>query len=209
MATTTDIEKLQDTGDLFALLTLFFLVEPKKILLKQLLAAEAKKPESRIDHGLDLIRRDIEKNANRLDAYQGDLAVEFARLFLGPQNPVAVPYASFYLSEARQLMTDITLWVRQEYLDAGMAAKELHRIPDDHIALELEFVAWLAREGAACLERGEIAAATEFAERLQRFSQQHLEKWLPLFAEKILENSKSDFFRGAAIALQGAVKLLD
>ncbi|MFN3406991.1 MAG: molecular chaperone TorD family protein [Caldimicrobium sp.] len=36
-----------------------------------------------------------------------------------------MPYASFYLSESRSLMTEETIDIRRRYLEAGMAVKDL------------------------------------------------------------------------------------
>ncbi|OGQ97896.1 MAG: hypothetical protein A2505_05190 [Deltaproteobacteria bacterium RIFOXYD12_FULL_55_16] len=198
-----DIEEVRGVGDLFSLLRLIFMAEPSKELLEQLLKIETTEPENDIDRGLELMRRDVQKNRNQLDEYLEELAVEFARLFLGPQNPVAIPFASFYLSETRQLMTEVTIEVRRQYLEAGMAVKNLYQIPDDHLAIELEFAAWLADETAKNLKKGDTGMASESGARLESFLQEHLAKWLPLFADRLSAGTKSDFYQGAAMALKG------
>lgn len=53
-----------------------------------------------------------------------DLEVEFTRLTIGPLEIPAMPYASFYLSPSRSLMTDETLDVRRRYLEAGLGIKQ-------------------------------------------------------------------------------------
>ena len=45
-------------------------------------------------------------------------------------------------------MTEETLVVRALYLNAGMVVQNLHRVPDDHLGIELEFLYWLTQQAA-------------------------------------------------------------
>lgn len=200
-------ESLQEFRDLCSMLRLILLSEPGGELLTRLLVIELVEPNDDIERGLAMLCGEVRKNQDRLPGYREDRGVEFARLFLGPQHPAAVPYASFYLSETRQLMTEITIQVRGYYLDAGMAVTGLHRVPDDHIALELEFMAYLADEGVRNLESGDAVAASAAVARLENFYHVHLTKWVPLFADRVQEGAESDFYRGTALALKGVVAL--
>ena len=202
-----DQESYMEFRDLCRLLRLILVSEPGEELLTRLLAIEALEPEDDIDRGLGMICKEVRENRDRLSLYQEERTVEFAGLFLGPQHPAAVPFASFYLSETKQLMSEITIQVRKYYLDASMAAKELHRVPDDHIALELEFMAWLADEAARNLKKGDAGMAAKAGTRLEIFQREHLVKWAPLFADRLSAGAQSDFYRGAALALKGVVAM--
>jgi len=202
-----DKESLQEFRDLCSMLRLILVSEPGEELLARLLTIKVVEPENDIERGLAMICEDVQKNSDRFPLYREERGVEFARLFLGPQHPAAVPFASFYLSETKQLMTDITIQVRRYYLDADMAVTGLHRVPDDHIALELEFLTYLADEAVKNLEKDDAVAASEASVRLGSFHQEHLAKWVPLLADRIYENAESDFYRGAALALKGLVSL--
>lgn len=200
-----DIEEVREIGDLFSLLRLIFMTEPSKELLEELLKIETMKQENYIDCGLDLMRREVQKNQNQLDRYMEELAVEFARLFLGPQNPAAIPFASFYLSETRQLMTEVTIEVRRQYLEAGMVVKNLHQIPDDHLAIELEFMAYLAATAVKALEEGDLQKAGDIKAQMEAFLKSHLALWAPQFADKVCQHANGDFYKGAAIMLKGVI----
>lgn len=202
-----DRENLLEFRDLCNMLRLILVSEPNIELLARLLAIEKLEPNDDIERGLAMLCEEVRNNQKRLPEYQEELGVEFARLFLGPQHPVAVPYSSFYLSETRQLMTETTIQVRQYYLDAGMAVMGLHRIPDDHIALELEFIAFLADELAKNLEKGDAGAVSAVGARLESFLHEHLAKWVPFFADQVHTNTKNDFYRGTILALKGAASL--
>lgn len=142
------------------------------------------------------------KNSHRLDQWIEDLSIEYARLFIGPRNPPAVPYASFYLSESHSLMTDETIKVRKTYLDAGMAVKELHSVPDDHIGIELEFVYSLTRKMLDLLEQGAREDAHHFFEIRSDFLNGHMASWVPCFLREVMESTSDDFYRGAALMLK-------
>jgi TorA maturation chaperone TorD len=102
-------------------------------------------------------------------------------------------------------MTEETISVRKKYLEAGIAAKYLHSIPDDHISTELEFLVLLAQEVVTLCEKGKRSDATQKYEAMNDFFSNHLALWAPTFAENIVENTNEDFFKGAALALRGLV----
>lgn len=207
MAIPIDRESLQELRDLCGMLRLILVGEPGGELLARFATIATPEPKDDIERGLAMLCREVRENQDCLSRYQEERGVEFARLFLGPRHPAAVPYASFYLSETRQLMTETTIQVRGYYLDAGMAVTGLHRVPDDHIALELEFMAFLAEEGVKGLENNKAEAASEAVKRLERFYHEHLAKWAPLFADRLYTGAESDFYRGAALALKGVAAL--
>ncbi|PIW88871.1 MAG: hypothetical protein COZ93_07985, partial [Nitrospirae bacterium CG_4_8_14_3_um_filter_44_28] len=103
------IDELREEFYLYNLLRQLFLKEPSKELIQNI--TEISIPpdtDGEIAYGLRLMADSVSKNKNRLDAWLEELAIEYAHLFIGPQNPPAVPYASFYLSESHSLMTDET-----------------------------------------------------------------------------------------------------
>jgi TorA maturation chaperone TorD len=119
------------------LLRQVFLKEPDRRLLEGIGKINLTSGEETERKGLKGMRDSVMQNENRLDEWTGQLSLEFARLFIGPAHPPAVPFASFYLSESHSLMTEETLEVRKQYLEAGLAVKNLYQMPDDHIAIEL------------------------------------------------------------------------
>jgi len=152
--------------------------------------------------GLATMVNSVRENSSRLDPWVEALALEFARLFIGPVDPPAVPYASFYLSESHSLMTEETLEVRRRYLQAGLAVKDLHRIPDDHVAMEAEFLYDLTRRAIQSLEEGKGEEASALLALREDFLKQHMIRWVPLFSERVIQSSREDFFKGAAALLQ-------
>lgn len=205
----TMIEKLKEERYIFNLLKHIFWAEPAKEFLRDIQNVDIIPEEDEIDRGLNLIIETVKSNNSRLDEYQNDLSLEFAMLFIGPQNPPAVPYASFYLSESHSLMTDETIDVRKQYLEAGMAVKELYSIPDDHIGIELEFIYYLTQKIIESFERGERAEASRLFEIRNDFLRGHMAAWVPSFADNVMNSTTEDFYKGAAFILNGIIKSRD
>lgn len=194
-------EELQGEIFLYNLLRGIFQSEPTREMIGALQALHLPQGEEPQAHGLMLMVSAAQQNGSRQDAWLEELAGESTRVFIGPLKPLVVPYASFYLSESRQLMTDETIEVRRRYLDAGMAIKELYKVPDDHIGIELEFLYYLASESASLLQQGRHAEATTFQVMKTDFISSHMALWVPRFAEQLAATTHEDFFKGAALLL--------
>jgi TorA maturation chaperone TorD len=155
----------------------------------------------------DALQRMREAIALRGDAPDAllDLEVEFTRLTIGPFEIPAMPYASFYLSPSRALMTEDTLDVRRRYLQAGVAVRELDHTPDDHLGVELEFLHFLTLQAAQAAERGDAAAHDRALARRAEFVREHAARWMPQFAEALSHATQDEVFRAAALLLQPVV----
>ena len=203
----TMIDELREELYLYNLLRQLFLKEPTKELINELAKIDPPdETDAEINYGLKLLIESIRKNEYRLDEWLEELALEYARLFIGPKNPPAVPYASFYLSESRSLMTDETIDVRKRYLEAGMAVKNLYSIPDDHIGIELEFIYYLTQKIIELFEQGQREDASRLFEMRSDFLSDHMASWLPFFADKVIKFTAEDFYKGAAFILRGIVE---
>lgn len=194
-------EETQGELYLYDLLRRLFLSEPTRELLGEIGALPVPPEGDLPTQGISLMIKTVQGNASRLDAWLEEVAVEYARLFIGPIKPLAVPYASFYLSESHQLMTDETIEVRGRYLEAGMALKELHSVPDDHIGIELEFLYHLTKEAFALLRQGGEGEAATLEAMKTDFLANHMAKWVPDFAEQVGSSTQQDLYKGAALML--------
>lgn len=119
---------------------------------------------------------------------------EATRLFEGPGQPAAPPFGSFYL-DGRQLMGPEALAVRRSYLAAGLLPDQAIHSPPDHLALELGFMAALARAGS----REALAASRGFLVG-------HLLNWIPLWRADVLAARPHPFFEGLSIFVQAVLE---
>lgn len=127
-----------------------------------------------------------------------ELMAEFTRLFIGPAEPPALPYASFYLSPSHTLMTSETLDVRARYLEAGVVVEQLNRIPDDHVGIELEFLYVLTSRALKSFLAGEVEAADAALAARSSFLEQHFARWAPELAERVRKATAEPLLQGAA-----------
>ena len=171
---------------------------------------------SRIRDGVALASAYIDQPANRQGEGLERLRWEFTRMFVGPEKLVAPPWESVYVSGERLLFQLHTLTVRQAYLKYGLLPERFLREADDHLALELEFMGHLSRLAEAYARRGREAgdSAEDVKGELNRvlkdqkaFLEQHLLKWVPLFAADVWQGAETDFYKGVAMILEGFVEL--
>ncbi len=137
-----------------------------------------------------------------------DLAREYARLFLvAGRSESAFPYESVYTSGERLLMQDARDAVVEIYRAEGLARSNQFDEPEDHIAFELEFMAYLCRRAGDALSGNDAAAASECCEKQRNFVKEHLGVWAPDFCGDVLRLAKLDFYKGAAQLTRGFIKL--
>ncbi|RMD70174.1 MAG: hypothetical protein D6819_04930 [Gammaproteobacteria bacterium] len=133
------------------------------------------------------------------------LAVEFTRLFRGIREGYGPPppYESLY-REGR-IMGQSTLDVMERYRQAGFGIIEPSAGPQDHLGVELRFMAML------CLEEMEAAGRDEGDEVQRRLAQQrdflisHLGAWLPHYRQVLVQACKKAFYREAVCLTEAFV----
>lgn len=126
-----------------------------------------------------------------------DLLVDYTRLFLGPIQAPALPYASVWLTADKQLYAEETAAVVAAYEACGFEVDESFRDLPDHIAAELEFLYLLLHRDYA------RAAGIETAESdpgARAWMMAHLARWTPAFFDAISAHAGTDFYRRLAEA---------
>jgi DMSO reductase family type II enzyme chaperone len=130
-----------------------------------------------------------------------DLAVEYARLFVGPQRVLAAPYGSVYLDEGRRVMGDSTLEVLEIYREAGLSLDPDFKELPDHIAAELEFMHYLTVKAVEAAAAGQGRTADEALHMRDEFLHTFLNRWVPGFCASIRAGTQNRFYRGLANCL--------
>lgn len=132
------------------------------------------------------------------DSQFGEVRRDYARLFIGPNRLLAPPWESVYRSSDHILFERQTLEVRRQYQRYQMPLQRTHVEPEDHIGLELRFVAHLSGLALFALERGDAALRSEAQNALAQFLSEHLLQWSPEFVERVLISANTAYYRGIA-----------
>lgn len=115
-----------------------------------------------------------------------ELAADYAAIYL-TYDYRASPYESVWLDEDGLCMQAPMFQVREIYRRFGLAAANWRLRADDHLVNELHFL--------ACLMRNEHPQALPEA---ARFLDEHLLRWLHLFARRVSARCATAFYAGAA-----------
>lgn len=118
----------------------------------------------------------------------------YTRLFIGPGKLAALPWESCYAAEGRMLFQQNALDVRAAYREQGFEPVCKNKIPDDHVSLEIGFLAELAER---------VSAGDEGAkEASERFLKKHLLQWLPAYACDLAQTNEG-FYPDAVSFIAG------
>ncbi|MFD1670804.1 anaerobic sulfite reductase subunit AsrA [Agrilactobacillus yilanensis] len=124
-----------------------------------------------------------------------DLASDYAKTFLGAgetKGNAAFPYESVYTSDEKLVLQAAWENVTKIYRANGLVmATEMADIKEDHIAMELKFMAHLCD-----VAEPDLAQQTTFLN-------EHLLNWTPQFLEDVQTYSRTNFYQGVALLTAG------
>ncbi len=201
MLSSAELEKLvSDRGSTYEFLARIYRAEVDQELLEQMarirLPAEVDLPE--ICEGYRMLSKYLEhRTANMLT----DLAVDYAKIFLGAgvAGSRTYPYESVYMSHDGLVMQDardqVLILYRQEGL--GRTGGDLNE-PEDHIALELEFMVYLCQKTTQALRDGSNGGALAYMRKQRDFLQEHLVRWVPAFCSDVQRLAREDLYKAVA-----------
>jgi TorA maturation chaperone TorD len=140
--------------------------------------------------------KDLKKR--NLEQARLELAVEYANLFLGVKGKPLHPSESVYVNEDHVMYQEARDRVQSIYWNAGVDKKKEYTEPEDHIAIELQFMEYLCRKTVEALEKDEEAEAIRYLRIQKDFLDVHLAKWVPKLTKDIMESADVDFYKGVA-----------
>jgi putative dimethyl sulfoxide reductase chaperone len=124
---------------------------------------------------------------------------EYQRLFVGPGLLIAPPWESYYRSKEQLLFEEWTYQIREQYHQFGLQSIKENNEPDDHLLLELEFMLYFSD---ACIVEKENEKIVELISVQIDFLEKHLTMWIPYFCQRLIENTNSQLYLGAAMLLE-------
>lgn len=140
------------------------------------------------------------KEADKRDLAQVEmeLAADYAGLFLGLWGKPLHPSESVYRSKGHLLIQESRDRVLKIYRMMGVDKVSKFTEPEDHIAIELQFMAYLCRKVFEILEQDNINAVVEYLNVQKDFLKKHLAVWIPQFCQDIIQSSARGFYKGIA-----------
>lgn len=161
-------------------------------------------PTACADEELEEGYRLLEESLKNISGdFLDDLAVDYARVFLSAgvaQGMAAFPYESVYTSKKRLMMQDARNSVAALYGAEGLKpGKDMFRAPEDHVGLELEFMAHLCEKSLAGDPLGE--------EQQRTFLKTHLLNWIYVFTSEVIKYAQTDFYKALGKITRGFMNL--
>ncbi|MDH3472771.1 MAG: molecular chaperone TorD family protein [Rhodospirillales bacterium] len=207
LARTDMAETAASRSNVYGLLAAVFRAEPSAAFLAQLKAREF---ASALDSlGLTL-GHDLHDSP--CEALAEDLAVEYARLFIGP-GPHISPHESVNIEFPNPM--EATLWgpqtvkVKKFIEAAGLEYEDSFTGMPDHISAELEFMQRLATKEAEAWAEPNEEFAVNILKIEKRFFDEHLSRWISRFCDKVVERSEHPFYMDFAQVTKGFVAYED
>lgn len=136
-----------------------------------------------------------------------DLLVDYTQLFIGPAQPTAMPYASFWLTDDPSQRHAATMTVLGWYEEGGFDVSDEFRELPDHVAAELEFLYLLMFTLNQARAAGDVEDVPRMMALHHRFLVEHLGAWADRFADAIGAGAGTPFYRVLAECMRRFLRL--
>ena len=127
-----------------------------------------------------------------------ELGSEFTRLMSGVLEGMGPPPPFESVWREERLIGESTVAVIEAYALAGFADIEPEAGPQDHLAVELKFIALLALREAEAWRAGDAAGARRRLSQQRDFLNGHLAAWASRWAETVIEQARHPLFAALA-----------
>ena len=127
-----------------------------------------------------------------------DLAVEFARLFIGPGRHISPHESVHHKRDGGQwghLWGPSTAEVKKIIESAGLSYQAEYTGLPDHISVELEFMQKVILAEEKAWEDSDKNLALACRENEKKFIEAHLAEWIPDFCDKVINGAELPFYR--------------
>ena len=135
------------------------------------------------------------------------LLVDHTALFIGPAQPKAMPYATFWLTDDQSMRHEATMAVLDFYERGGFDVDaQIHELPD-HVAIELEFLYALMFRLNEAKRQSNEDESNETSLLIGSLLNDHLGRWIPEFTQAVQANAETEFYKRAAELTQCFVQM--
>mgnify|MGYP001564022378 CR=1 FL=1 len=163
--------------------------------------------QTEVSRGLELLSRWSDENRKGIseDEFKA-IKQDHLHLFIGIDKVLAPVWESVYFSEKRLVFQEQTMQVREWFSRFGLQAERLNREPDDHLGLELSFIAHLASLAMQAIDSDDKEIFEKTLQAQCNFLQEHLLRWGPVWAKLVKQEATTDFYRGIAHLVHGSLQ---
>lgn len=137
------------------------------------------------------------------------LAAEYASLFLGMGPKPVHLVESVYLSKDHLLYQKPYHEIIQAYKSLGYEKEKGFQEPEDHVAVEFDFMSNLCKWTSKTLDDGEVEKAIAYLNLQKEFLNDHMYQWVPLLCQELEEAATSPLYKALAHLTKGFITLDD
>lgn len=148
------------------------------------------------------VLRDAAVDEGAFKAFYQDLRQDYAFLFYMVSVSKASPFESVYRTDDATMFGPTTLEVRREYERFGLKLSASDSQPDDHLGIELAFLAELF---ARAID-GDDEQAAACLETAWRFMREHVLMFSEAYLGQVAEVARTSFYRDAARLIDASIR---
>ena len=134
------------------------------------------------------------------------IRADHARLYGYTAVATVSPYESVHRGRDGLVFDEQTLQVRDAYRSISLRAPQYNREPDDHIGLELDFMAQSCVKALDALGLESVSDAQRYVAVGQTFFAEHLTQWAPDMLDKATAMADTQFMKGICQLTVGAME---
>jgi len=150
-----------------------------RCLQLELISDKGREATQLLHEGVRLIAQNTDS------AMLDELAADYTGIYL-THALRASPYESVWIDEEGLAMQEPMFQIREAYRRHGLGARDWRKRSDDHLVLQMQFIAYLIEN---CNDLAETAD----------FLDEHLLRWLPDFATIVASRSATPFYAGLSV----------
>lgn len=118
----------------------------------------------------------------------------------------APPWESVYITKDKSMFGEPVFQIRRQLDNFGLEFVNKHKEPEDHIALELEFMSYLIEYTADALQLGNEEQYLKGIYTQYWLHKEHFYHWIKRFTNDIQSSETSHLYKGVAKLLQSFVE---
>lgn len=145
------------------------------------------------------------ENISAIEQQEKDAYLATFYLFNNVGKIPAPPWESVYVTKDRSMFGEPVFQLRKMLASFGLQSIEENTQPEDHIAIELEFMCYLIHYTVAALEAGREDDYIRGLYCQIWLHREHFARWIHAFVSDIQSSGTSDFYKGIAILLQSFI----